>query len=265
MAKENRLAIVTGGSYGIGKACSTLLAQSGIDVAILSRKPKEGLEACDALNKFGVRTMHIEADVSDKEQVRRSVTRVCDEFGRIDILVNNAGVGTPLKYFFEQTDEDWDRVIKVHLYGTFYMMKEVAPVMIKQKYGRIVNISSIVTFSGSCGRANYVAAKSGIEGLTMTAAKELSEFGISVNAIRPGIVKTQLTISRGLDFEAIAKTIPRQRLGSPEDIARMLQFLTQEGSDFITGQIISVDGGRSLSGAGIIHELSFLKKTPQGN
>jgi 3-oxoacyl-[acyl-carrier protein] reductase len=258
--KPSRVAIVTGGSYGIGKACSAILAESGAHVAILSRKRKEGLEAAEELNRSGGKALHIETDVADREQIRRSVARVYDEFHRIDIVVNNAGIGTPLTYFFEQTDDDWDRVIKVHLYGTFYMMKEVAPIMIRQKYGRIVNISSIVTASGSSGRGNYVAAKCGIEGLTLTTAKELSEFGITVNAVRPGIVMTQLTKSRGLDFDAIKKTIPRQRLGTPEDIARMVNFLSLEESDFITGQIISVDGGRQISGAGIIHEWSFLKK-----
>ena len=258
--KTNRLAIVTGGSYGIGKACSASLARSGKDIAILSRKRKEGLEAADELNKLGVKVVHIETDVSDKDQVRNSVARVCDEFGRIDILVNNAGIASPLKYFFEQTDDDWDRVIKVHLYGTYYMMKAVTPIMIRQRYGRIVNLSAMVAYSGFCGRANYVAAKCGIEGVTLTAAKELSEFGITVNAIRPGIVMTQLTKAHGLDFDALAKTIPRQRLGSPEDIAQMVNFLVKEESDYITGQMISVDGGRSISGAGIIHELSFLKR-----
>lgn len=131
--------------------------------------------------------------------------------------------------------------------------------MMRRKYGRIVNISSTAANSGSCGRANYVAAKSGIEGITLATVKELAEFGITVNAVRPGFTVTALTEARGYDFDALAKTIPRQRVGTVEDTARVVQFLVTEESDFITGQIISVDGGLSLSGTGIIDALAPLK------
>jgi 3-oxoacyl-[acyl-carrier protein] reductase len=258
-AKRGGVAIVTGGSDGIGKACSSALAECGIGVVILDKKREEGLKTVNELNKFGVKAIYIQTDILDKEQVRKSVAHVYNEFQRIDILVNSAGIVSPLKYFFEQTDDDWDQVIKVHLYGTYYMMKEVTPVMMRQKYGRIVNISSIDAIAGSCGRANYVAAKCGIEGLSLTAAKELGEYGITVNVVRPGYILTPLTIARGYDFDAIAKTIPRQRIGAPKDIARMINFLVNEESDFITGQIISVDGGLSISGAGIANELIPLK------
>ncbi len=246
-SNPGKVAIVTGGSYGIGKACSAILAEAGINVVILSRKAKEGLETVEELINLNKKAMHIETDVSDREQIKLSVARVYTEFQRIDILVNNAGIVSPLKPFFEQTDDDWDRVIKVNLYGTYYMMKEVAPFMIRQKYGRIVNMSSMVAFSGSRGRANYVAAKCGIEGLTLSAAKELGQYGITVNVIRPGNIMTPLTIARGYDFDALVKATPRQRLGVPEDVARMVNFLVKEESDFITGQIISVDGGGNLS------------------
>ena len=257
--KTERVAIITGGSYGIGKACADALAESGIHVVILSRKREEGLLAVQDLKKFGIKALHMETDVSNTEQVKESVSRVLTEFDGIDILVNNAGIVSPLKYFFDQSDEDWDLILRVHLYGTFYMMKEVAPIMMRKKYGRIVNISSRAAYSGSCGRANYVAAKSGIEGLTLTAAKELAEFGITVNAVRPGFTVTALTEARGYDFDALAKMIPRQRVGTVEDTARVVQFLVADESDFITGQIISVDGGLSLSGAGIISALAPLK------
>ncbi len=261
MEERNKVAIVTGGSYGIGRACSGILAESGMSVAILSRKRKEGLGAVGALQRFGTKAVHIETDVSDKEQVKKSVAQVIDEFQRIDILINNAGIGSAAKYFFEQSDEDWDQVIKVNLYGTFYMMKEVAPIMIKQKHGRIINISSGAARSGACGRANYAVSKSGIEMLTITAAKELGEFGITVNVIRPTFTVTPLTLQRGYDFDAIAKQIPRQRLGVPEDVARLVAFLVKDESEFITGQIIAVDGGWSLSVTGLANELAPLKKT----
>jgi 3-oxoacyl-[acyl-carrier protein] reductase len=260
MKKTSRVAIVTGGSYGIGKVCSAILAESGMNVAILSRKRKEGLEAVDELRRFNIKAIHIETDVSDKERVKKSIAQVINEFQRIDVLVNNAGIISSLKYFFEQTDEDWDQVIKTNLYGTFYMMKEVAPIMIKQKYGRIINISSGAARSGSCGRANYAVSKSGIEMLAMTAAKELGEFGITVNVIRPTFTVTPLTLGRGYDFDAIAKKIPRQRVAVPEDVARMVGFLVKEESEFITGQIIAVDGGWGLSMTGLTDELTPLRK-----
>ncbi len=260
MEKGNKVAIVTGGSYGIGRACSAMLAESGINVAIFSRKRKEGLETVDELRRFGAKAIHVETDVSNKEQVRKSVAQVINEFQRIDILVNNAGIVSPIKYFFEQTDEDWDQVIKVNLYGTFYMMKEVAPIMIKQKHGRIINISSGVARSAACGRANYSVSKTGIETLTITAAKELGEFGITVNVIRPIFTVTPLTLGRGYDFDAIAKQIPRQRVGVPKDVARLVAFLVEDESEFITGQIIAADGGWGLSVTGLTDELARLKK-----
>jgi 3-oxoacyl-[acyl-carrier protein] reductase len=259
MEKRRSVAVVTGGSYGIGRACSLTLAGSGMDVIIFSRKRKEGAEAVNELRRFGTKAVHIETDVSNKEQVKKSVARVLDEFERIDILVNNAGIVSSVKYFFEQSDDDWDQVIRVNLYGTFYMMKEVVPTMIKQKYGRIINISSGAARSGSCGRANYAVSKSGVEMLTMTAAKELGQFGITVNVVRPTFTVTPLTQGRGYDFDAMAKKIPRGRVGVPEDVARIVGFLVKEESEFITGQIIAADGGWGLSGTGLVDELAPLK------
>jgi len=254
-----KVAIVTGGSYGIGKACAAALAESGMDIAILSRKRKEGLEAVDELCKFGIKALHIETDVSDKEQVKKSVVQISDEFRHVDILINNAGIISPLKLFFEQTDDDWDRVIKVNLYGAFYMMKEVVPMMMRQGYGRIVNISSGVARSGACGRANYAVSKGGMEMLTMTAAMELGEYGITVNVVRPSFTVTPMTLSRGYDFNALAKGIPRQRIGTPEDVARIVRFLVDEEADYITGQIISADGGLGICGSGLTNQLAPLK------
>jgi NAD(P)-dependent dehydrogenase (short-subunit alcohol dehydrogenase family) len=259
-AKNRSVAIIAGGSDGIGKACSFAFAKCGIDVVILDKKREEGLKTVSELNELGIKATYIQIDISEREQVRKSVARVYSEFQRIDILVNSAGIVSPLKYFFEQTDKDWDQVIKVHLYGTYYTMKEVTPVMIRHKYGRIVNVSSIDAIDGSCGRANYVAAKCGIEGLSLTAAKELAEYGITVNVVRPGFTMTPLTIARGYDFDAIAKATPRQRVGDPKDIAGIIAFLVKEESDFITGQRISMDGGLSLCGEGITNELTPLEK-----
>jgi 3-oxoacyl-[acyl-carrier protein] reductase len=256
---SGKVAIVTGGSLGIGRACSIALAKSGNHVAIFSRKRKEGLEIVRELKHLSVKALHLETDVSDPNQVKESIATAYRKFKRIDILVNNAGIVTPLRHFYKQTIEDWEKVLRVHLYGAYFMMKEVAPIMIRQKYGRIVNISSTATdHTGSCGRANYVAAKFGIEGLTLTAAKELAQDGITVNAVRPGYTLTPLTKSRGYDFEAIAALIPVKRVGEPEDVARVVDFLTHEDSSFITGQIISVDGGLSLVGEGISRELSLI-------
>ena len=259
MGERKRVAIVTGGSYGIGKACSAILAESGMNIVILSRKRKEGLEAVAELCKFGIKALHIETDVSVKEQVKKSVVQISDEFRHVDILINNAGIISPLKLFFEQTDDDWDRVIKVNLYGAFYMMKEVVPMMMRQGYGRIVNISSGVARSGACGRANYAVSKGGMEMLTMTAAMELGEYGITVNVVRPSFTVTPMTLSRGYDFNALAKGIPRQRIGTPEDVARIVRFLVDEEADYITGQIISADGGLGICGSGLTNQLDPLK------
>ena len=258
-AQSRPLAVVTGGSSGIGMACCIALGKAGYNVVILSRRAKQAQNTVDAVRQCGVSAMHLETDVADHAQIKHAVARACQQFGGVDVLVNNAGNVTPLAYFFEQSDEEWDRVLKVHLYGTFYLMKEVAPMMIQRRFGRIINISSGAARSGSCGRANYATAKLGIEGLTLTAAKELGEYGITVNVIRPGFARTPMTESRNYDFDAIAKMIPRQRIGETADTARLVVFLASKEADFITGQIISVDGGWSICGMGLAGELRPLK------
>ena len=254
------VAIVTGGSSGIGAACCASLASAGFNIAILSRRPKPAESVLDSVRRRGVKAIHLETDVADHAQVKDAIDRVCQTFGAIDVLVNNAGIITPLRYFFDQSDEEWDCVVKAHLYGTFYLMKEVAPRMMARKFGRIINISSGAARSGSCGRANYAAAKVAVEGLTLTAAKELGEFGITVNVVRPGFARTPMTESRNYDFAAIARVVPRQRIGNPEDTARLVTFLAGRESDYITGQIISVDGGWSICGMGLSAELRPLKE-----
>ncbi len=260
MGLKDRVALVTGGARGIGQGIAIRFAREGAHVVVCDLNAEGVKKVSQDIETVGCRSLWFEVDVSNSSQVDKMVKNTMETFGRIDILVNNAGTASPLKYFFEQTEEEWERIIRVNLFGTYIMMKAIVPVMMKQKYGRIVNISTGVVRSGSCGRANYVASKSAIEGLTMTAAKELAEQGITVNAVRPGYVKTPLTMGRGYDFEAIAKTIPRQRIGTPEDIAQMVTLLVQDEADYVTGQVIPVEGGWTLSGAGIIDELAPLKK-----
>jgi NAD(P)-dependent dehydrogenase (short-subunit alcohol dehydrogenase family) len=236
-------------------------AREGAHIALCDINAEEVKKVSENIVSLGRKSLWFEVDVSNSSQVEAMVKQTAETLGRIDIVVNNAGIASPLKYFFEMTDEDWERVLKVNLYGTFNVMKKAAPIMIKQRYGRIVNISSGAAYSGSCGRSDYVASKCGIEGLTLSAAMELAQYGITVNAVRPGTTLTPLTKWRGYNFEALAKYVPRQRTGVTADIAHMVSFLVEEESDFITGQIIAVDGGSSIAGAGIIGQLAPLKQS----
>jgi 3-oxoacyl-[acyl-carrier protein] reductase len=260
-----RVALVTGGSYGIGKGCAVALARSRNNIVILSRKEGEGRRTVRGLEKLGIRAVHLPTDMAVKEQIIASIRQTLEIFGRIDIVVNNAGTASPLKYFFKQTDEEWDEILKVNLYGTYYLMKEVAPVMIGQRYGRVINISSTAANTASCGRGNYVAAKAGIEGLSMTAAKELAKYRITVNVVRPGYTVTPLLKSRGYNLDKLKKEVPCQRLAAPEDVARLVSFLADEKSGLITGQVISVDGGWTLAGEGISSEWMRVEHRPAGS
>lgn len=260
MKLKDKTAIVTGGGSGIGQEIAMTLAREGANIAVWDINAGDAKKVVQEVVSLGRKSSSFEVDVSKSSQVEAMVKKTVETFGRIDIAVNNAGVASPLKYFYEMTDEDWERVLKVNLFGTFNVMKKVAPVMIQQKYGRIINISSGAAYSGSCGRADYTASKRGIEGLSLTAAMELAEHGITVNVVRPGTTETPLTRWRGYDFAALAKKVPRQRTGQTPDIARVVSFLAEEEADFITGQIITVDGGASIAGSGIIDRLAPLKK-----
>ena len=237
---SEKLALVTGASRGIGKACAIELAKAGYDIAVnFAGNEEAAKKTVDELKALGVQAEAFKFDVSNKEEAQKGVEAVIEKFGRIDVLVNNAGI-TRDGLFMRMSAENWDAVINTNLSSAFYVSQPVVKVMMKQRSGAIVNMSSVVGVSGNAGQANYSAAKAGLIGLTKTLAKELGSRGIRVNAIAPGFINTDMT--KDLDTSKFTDFIPLKRLGEPEDIAKAVKFLAAD-SDYITGQVLEVDGG----------------------
>jgi len=242
--KEGEVALVTGSSRGIGRAIAIELAKRGINIVINNDKyPQEGLEVLDEINKIGQRAIYIQADVSDPDQVKKMIEKIIDEFGRIDVLINNAGI-TRDKMLENMDIDHWDRVISVNLTGTFNCTKSVIKYMKKQGSGKIINIASVVGEIGNFGQANYAASKGGIIAFTKTVAKEYAKYGICVNAIAPGFIKTKMleTIPEKA-MQKILSRIPLGRLGKPEEVAKLVCFLASDDVNYITGQVININGG----------------------
>ncbi len=241
---SNRVAIVTGGRRGIGRATALLLAQRGASVMI-GDWTEDQLEstAAEIAAETGRRVASKCVDVSDSASVKDFMDATVKEFGQIDILVNNAGI-TRDNLLIRISDQDWDSVISVNLKGAFNCCRAVARQMMKQRYGRIVNITSVVGLAGNAGQANYSASKAGLIGMTKTLAKELGSRNITVNGVAPGFVTTVLTDVLAQEYKDTAiKMTPLGRAGTPEDIAKAVAFLVSDDAAFITGQILSVDGG----------------------
>jgi 3-oxoacyl-[acyl-carrier protein] reductase len=239
-----KIAAVTGGRRGIGRAISETLARRGADVMIgdCTQDPGRGT-AAEIAQATGQRVLASCVDVSNYESAMEFVEHTVEQFGRLDILVNNAGI-TRDNLIVRISDADWDAVIDVNLKGAFNCCKAVARQMMKQRYGRIVNITSVAGLAGNAGQANYSSSKAGLVGLTKTLAKELGSRNITVNAIAPGFVTTALTDVLPQEFkEAAIKMTPLGRFGTPEDIARAVAFFVSDDATFITGQVLSVDGG----------------------
>lgn len=237
-------AIVTGGSRGIGRAICLALAKQGVNVAVNYSGNKEKAEAVvDECKKFGVEAFSIQCDVSNSEAVQAMVKEVINQFGSIQILVNNAGI-TRDTLMMRMKEEDFDAVIDTNLKGVFHCSKAVIRPMMKQRYGRIINISSVVGILGNAGQANYVASKAGVIGLTKSMARELASRNIHVNAIAPGFIQTEMTevLSEELTNEML-RQIPLGKLGTPEQVADVVVFLASDASSYMTGQTIHVDGG----------------------
>lgn len=244
---NRKVAIVTGASKGIGSAIAIRLAKSGINLAINYNKDLKGAtktkEECENL---GVRAEIYQGDVSLEEDVSRIFQEIIKDFKTIDILVNNAGI-TKDNILLRMTGEDFKNVIDVNLNSAFWMMKLATKIMMKKRSGNIVNISSIVGLRGNPGQLNYSASKAGLIGMTKSLAKEVASRNIRVNAVAPGFIETKMTF--GLKDEVkenILKEIPLKKIGSPEDVANVVNFLVSEESKYITGQVLSVDGGMSI-------------------
>lgn len=237
---EKKVALVTGASRGIGKACALELAEAGYDIIINYASSDAAAKAVEEEVKAkGVNAKAMKFDVSNKEQTAAAIAEILSEFGRIDVLVNNAGI-TRDNLIIRMDDEAWEAVINTNLNSAFYVTKPVVKAMMKQRSGAIINMASVCGVYGNAGQTNYSAAKAGIIGFTKALAKEVASRGITVNAVAPGFIETDMT--HDLDKDKIAENIPLKRLGQVSDIAKAVRFLAVEGG-YITSQVISVDGG----------------------
>ncbi len=244
-----RVAVVTGAARGIGAATALRLARGGNAVAVLDLDEASCADTVSSVTDAGGRALAVGVDVADAGQVEAAVQRVADELGAPTILVNNAGI-TRDNLLFKMTEDDWDAVINVHLRGSFLMTRAVQGFMTKEKFGRIVNLSSS-SAQGNRGQVNYSAAKAGLQGFTKTLAIELGKFGVTANAVAPGFIQTEMTRMTaerlGVSFDDFiahsAAAIPVQRVGQPEDIAATIGFLCSEEAGFVSGQVIYVAGG----------------------
>lgn len=244
---QSQVAVVTGGSRGIGRAICIKFAKMGLDVVINyagnEDAARETAKQCEA---YGAKTMIINFDVADYKKCKEALEEIQKTFGSIDILVNNAGI-TRDQLMLAMSEEDFDNVINTNLKGTFNCMKITSKMMIKQRFGRIINLSSVVGLRGNAGQINYAASKAGVLGMTKSAAKELASRNITVNAVAPGWIQTDMTeVLPEKIKETMLNGIPIRRIGKPEDVANAVAFFASTESEYITGQVLCVDGGMAV-------------------
>jgi 3-oxoacyl-[acyl-carrier protein] reductase len=240
MQLDGKVAMVTGSTRGIGRAIADVLARAGAKVAVIGR---DATRAEQAAGEIGHGAKGFACDVTSQAAVEAAVAAIEKDLGGIDILVNNAGV-TKDNVFLRLSDADWDVVLEANLKGAFRTIRAASRGMMKKRWGRIINVSSVVGLIGNKGQANYAASKAGLLGLTKSIARELASRGITVNAVAPGFIETDMTAALTAEQrDALSKQIPLERLGSPEDIAKAVLFLASDDASYITGQVLVVDGG----------------------
>lgn len=241
---ENKKVMITGGSRGIGRAMAIAMAQAGADVAVIYNGNKEAADkVCEEIRAMGRQAAAFKCDVGNFEEAGKTVQAVNKELGSLDVLVNNAGI-TKDGLIFTLKEDDFDRVIETNLKGAFNTIKHAAKIMMKNRKGTIINITSVSGMMGNPGQANYAAAKAGMIGLTKTVAKELAARGITCNAIAPGFVATEMTDKLSDEVkDSIDSVVPLKRMAQPEDIANAAVFLASDKASYITGEVLKVDGG----------------------
>jgi 3-oxoacyl-[acyl-carrier protein] reductase len=243
MSLSGRVAFVTGASQGIGRACAVKLATEGAVVAVAARNQEKLNELVAEITAAGNKAVAYALDVTDEEQVKASIKAVIADKGKIDILVNNAGI-TRDQLVMRMKRADWDAVLQTNLTSAYFCIQQVTSSMLKQRWGRIINIASVFGQMGQAGQANYSASKAGLIGLTMAIARELGSRNITCNAVAPGFIETAMTEALGEEFKQnAAKQIPLGRVGSPTDVASAVAFLSSDEASYITGHVLNVNGG----------------------
>ena len=243
MSLEGKTAIVTGAAQGIGRAIAECLAQAGADIAVADLDPGRSVETVASVEKLGRRALNLKVNVADTNDTKTMVEQVLKTWGKVDILVNNAGI-TRDGLLLRMKEEDWNLVLQINLNGTFNCTKAVLQPMTKQRYGRIVNIASIVGVIGNAGQANYSASKAAVIGFTKTVGREYASRNVTVNAVAPGFIDTAMTHGLPADVkDTLLKQIPLGRLGMPADVAAAVRFLVSEDAAYVTGHVLHVNGG----------------------
>ena len=246
MTFNNRTALVTGAGRGIGKAIAETLAKNGVNVICVSKSPESCGAVAAAIIAAGYKAKAVPVDVSDGAAVAKAAEALLAEYGKIDILVNNAGI-TRDGLLARMSEADWNAVLQTNLTGAFFWTKAIGWPMCRARYGRIVNIASVVGLVGNAGQANYAAAKGGMIAFTKSIAKEFAKRGVTANAVAPGFIKTDMTAVLGEEIQKAATSlIPMQRFGEPADVAAATAFLCSEEANYITGQVFTVDGGMAM-------------------
>jgi 3-oxoacyl-[acyl-carrier protein] reductase len=247
MRLEGKVALITGGARGIGQAIALTFAREGADIVVADVNLEMAQKTALEIQDLGRKAMALEMDVTNYEKVEEGINKILDKMGKVDILVNNAGI-TKDNLVMRMSQADWDAVINVNLKGTFNCIKAVSRPMIKQRSGRIISIASIIGLMGNPGQANYAASKAGIIALTKTVAKELASRNVNANAVAPGFIQTEMTAKLPEEIKKkMLEAIPLAKLGTPQDVANICLFLASDEASYITGQVITIDGGMVMA------------------